>query len=110
MSLGSDNTAVLNFTGGTRELLGGDLTGDNVVNFGDYLRLATRYLENVDGPSDPDDLANLNGDGVVNFFDYLILNYFASAAPSPLLVISPQLFSFKIKSIYPSIALQTTNG
>jgi len=49
-------------------LLNGDVNGDNVVNFSDYLVLQTQYKKPAGTWS-----ADLNGDGVVNFADYLIL-------------------------------------
>ncbi|MBL8765424.1 MAG: hypothetical protein JNM07_14290 [Phycisphaerae bacterium] len=56
-------------------MVNGNVNGDNVVDFFDYLILSDAYES-----STPDALytANINadftGDGTIDFFDYLILN------------------------------------
>ena len=71
-SFGADNQAVVNFNGAS-ELRGGDINGDNTVNFADYLALAARFNHEVSSPLDADDTANINGDDAVNVLDYSIL-------------------------------------
>lgn len=82
-----NNQAVANFTGTApvtgKQLLGGDITGDNIVNFADYLVLATHFSQPVSGPLDPHDVANITGDGAVNVLDYSTLasNWFTVGDP-----------------------------
>ncbi len=65
LSLDINYQSELNFDGANK-LLGGDLTGNNVVNLGDYNVLATNWLV-------PAPVADINGDGIVNLADYNIL-------------------------------------
>ncbi len=51
---------------GTRRLLGGDLSTDNVVNVSDYNTLRTNWLRHIAA-------ADINGDGSVNAADYNIM-------------------------------------
>jgi hypothetical protein len=65
----------VNFTGA--ELLpGGDLNGDNVINFFDYSILGSNWFTY-------NAVADINGDGVVNYNDYIILyiNWFTAGDP-----------------------------
>ena len=65
VTLDANLQAQLNFANGTR-LLGGDLTGNNIVNLGDYNILAVNWLQ-------PAAAADINGDGIANLSDYNIL-------------------------------------
>ena len=65
----------VNFTG-AKQLLGGDYTGDNLVNLSDYFVLEVNYLSTAP-------VADINGDGVDNLTDYFILesNWFIFGDP-----------------------------
>jgi len=73
--------AVVNFTGAD-QLRGGDITGDNIVNFADYLVLATHFGKTI-AAFPVADAANISGDAVVNVIDYSILasNWFSVGDP-----------------------------
>jgi hypothetical protein len=74
LDVNSQATGV-NLTGAS-ELLGGDITGDNIVNLLDYNVLLENYLTAAP-------VADINGDGAVTLLDYNILleNWLTQGAP-----------------------------
>jgi hypothetical protein len=59
-----------------KQLLAGDINGDNAINLGDFSIFQPKYLT-----TDP--IADLNGDGVVNIFDYSLLQVNFNATGDP---------------------------
>jgi hypothetical protein len=67
VALDNNNQAVVNFTTTSYFLLGGDITGDNLVNTPDYGLIRFHFgLTNYP-------LGDINGDGIINTLDYGLL-------------------------------------
>ena len=75
-----DVTLLSDYSGDSSGLVG-DVNGDGVVDFNDYMILEANYGKTGATTADGD----LNGDGVVNFTDYQILeeNYGNTLVPEP---------------------------